>query len=68
MALVERFFFQGEPEALVKIVGKTPPGSKAAVDLVDFLGAEFLDPASVIQRLGHDLARRAIPLQLNQNE
>ena len=68
VAFVERILVQCLAEALLEILGEVLAGGEAAVDRGDVLGAQFLDPTGVVQRLGDDITRRLVALEFDQHQ
>ena len=68
MVLVEVTVFERLPKPATKIVCKVPCWREPSVNIRNVLWLELLHPCSVIQRLSHHLTRRALALQLNQDE
>ena len=68
VALVQRVFVEFLPEAPPEVVGQAAVGSEAAVDGGNVVRVQAGRPAGVIQGLRDDLARRAVPLELNQDD
>ena len=68
VGVVERFLVQHGAEALLEVRLQAAVLREAAVDLHDAVGRQPGHPRGVVQRLRHDLARRAVALQLDQHQ
>ena len=62
---VERLFVEVVTQSLKDVLGQAIGRREVAVDGGDVLGPESFVPAGVIERLRHDLARRAIALEFD---
>lgn len=68
VGLVERILVQFRAEVLLEGLAKIAAFGETLEDLRDFLRAELLDPRGVVQRLGDDFPRGAIPFEFDQNK
>ena|GEM_PF-6698165 len=68
MTVVQDLFVQSQPKPALEIVGQTPARREPLIDATNVLRLKLLDSTRIVESLRHNIARRPVPLQLNQDK
>ena len=66
--MVQRLLVERDTEPLLESRPKAATLREPVVDLDDAVGGQFCHPRRIVQRLGNDLARRAVALELDDHQ